>query len=60
MVAQSRALVFGAKQAAPLQFRHDMPNEIVESAREIWRHDVEAVCGAAIKPLLQRSTGVVP
>jgi hypothetical protein len=30
MLAQSRPLIIGAEQAAPLKFRHDMIDELVE------------------------------
>ena len=45
-------LVFGAEQAAALQFRDHQLDEIVERARQIRRHDVEAVAGAFDEPLL--------
>src|ERR1700722_10736900 len=41
--AQRLALVLGAEDAAPLQLGHDLVHEIVEAARQVGEHDVEAV-----------------
>ena len=53
MVAQGRAGVVGAEQAALLQDRHDLIGEGVELAGEEGRHDVEAVGGAGLEPIFQ-------
>ena len=47
ILAQRGALVGGAEQAAPLQFRDHHLDEIVEPLRQHRRHDVEAVGGPA-------------
>ena len=54
MVAQRRALVVAAEQAAALQFRHDEIDEIGERAGEIRRQDVEPVGRALDEPFLER------
>ncbi len=50
--AQGFALVVATKQAAPLQFRHHLFDEIVEPAGKIRKHDDEAVAGFGGKPFL--------
>src|SRR4051794_34360422 len=52
VLAQGLALVFAAEEAPALQFRNDPVDEFVEPARDPWEHDVEAVAGIAIEPLL--------
>ena len=52
MLAQGRAGVLGAEQAASLQFGHDVVDEVVEPAGQVRRHDVEAVGGALVEPVL--------
>ena len=54
MVAQRRAVVLAAEQAALLQDRHHEIDEIVEAFGEVGRHDVEAIGGALLEPVLQR------
>jgi hypothetical protein len=44
--AQGLALVLGAEQAAPLQLGHDLVHEVVETARQVGEHDVEAVAAS--------------
>ena len=43
IVAQRGALIFAPEQAAALQFRHDLVDEVVEAAGQVGEHDVEAV-----------------
>src|ERR1700676_2641606 len=52
MIAQRLAGVFGTEQPAFTQDWNDLLGEQVESARQPWRHDVEAVGGAALEPRL--------
>ena len=54
MVAQGRALVVAAEQAAALQFRHHQIDKIGERAGEIGRQDVETVGRALDEPFFQR------
>ena len=49
--AQRLAFVFGAEQAAPLQFGDHHVDEIVEPAWQERRHDVEAVAAILAEPL---------
>ena len=53
VIAQGRAGVVGAEQAALLQDRHDPVGEGVELAWEEGRHDVEAIGGAGLEPVFQ-------
>ena len=46
VLAQRAAGVLGAEQAAPLQHRHDLVDEVRQPAGQVRRHDVEAVGGA--------------
>ena len=41
--AQCGAFIGFAEQAPALQLRHHLVDEIVQTARQIWEHDVEAV-----------------
>src|SRR5271166_4633790 len=50
--AQGPAFVFAAEEVAALQFGDDAVDEIVEAARDPREHDVEAVAGVAVEPLL--------
>ena len=50
--AQGAAFVFAAEEVATLQFGDDPVDEIVETARDPREHDVEAVAGGAVEPLL--------
>ncbi|GJE72971.1 hypothetical protein CHKEEEPN_4532 [Methylorubrum podarium] len=50
MVAQGRALVLRAEQAAPLKFRHHAGADIVEPLRHEGEHHVEAVAGLPFQP----------
>src|SRR5688572_22805067 len=52
VVTQRLALVFGAEQTTALQDRHDMLDETLEARGQHGRHDVEAVGGAGLPPLL--------
>src|ERR1051325_2606438 len=52
IVTQGPALVFAAEQPAPLQFRHDPVDKIVEPARYPREHDVEPVAGVSEEPFL--------
>jgi hypothetical protein len=52
MVAQRRAAIFLAEQAAALQDRHHRVDENLEPGRQHIRHQVEAVGGASSKPRL--------
>ena len=54
MVAQHRAAVFGAEEAAALQHRDNLGGERVELRRQQRRHDVEPVRGAAGEPVLDQ------
>src|SRR6516225_9607587 len=53
MVAQCRAFVVAAEEAAALQFRHDQVYKIGECAREIGRQYVVTVGGALDEPLFK-------
>jgi hypothetical protein len=50
--AQGPAFVFAAEEVAALEFGDDSVDEIVEAARDPREHDVEAVAGVAVEPLL--------
>ena len=50
VLAQGRPLVLAPEQPAVLQDRHDVVDEDVEPARQVRRHDVEAVGGALLEP----------
>ena len=52
MIAQRRAFVLPAEQAAFLQQRHHFAVEFLQPAGEEGRHDVEAVGGAVFEPFL--------
>src|SRR5208282_1862327 len=52
MLAQRRAVVVAPEQAAPLQFRHDALDKIVEPARQIGKHHGEAVGALGFEPFL--------
>ena len=52
VVAQGLAFVFATEEVAVLQFGDDAVDEIVEAARDPREHDVEAVAGVAVEPLL--------
>jgi hypothetical protein len=52
MVAQRRAAIVLAEQAAPLQDRHHCVDENLEPRRQHIRHQVEAIGGASSKPCL--------
>src|SRR6185503_3640858 len=52
VLAQGPALVLGAEDAAALQLGHDLVDEVVEPARQVGEHDVEAVGGFGLEPLL--------
>src|SRR5204862_454820 len=54
VVAQRRAPVGAAEEAAALQFRDDEIDEIGKGAGEIGRQDVEPVGGALGKPFFER------
>jgi len=54
--AQGLAFVLAPEEAAALQFRDAAVDEIVEAARYIWEHDVEAVAG--VDPLAAALGGV--
>jgi Domain of unknown function (DUF4169) len=49
---QGPAFVFAAEEVAALEFGDDAVDEIVEAARDPRAHDVEAVAGVAVEPLL--------
>ena len=53
MVAQCRAFVVAAEEAAALQFRHDQVYKIGECAREIGRQYVVTVGGTLDEPLFK-------
>src|ERR1700746_1506222 len=53
MVAQCRALVVAAEEAAALQFRHDQVYKIGECAREIGRQYVVTIGDALDEPLFK-------
>src|SRR5262249_4631719 len=48
--APPRGLIVGAEQAALLQFRDHHVHEVVVLARNVGRHDAEAVAGAGLEP----------
>src|SRR5947209_17639567 len=50
--AQSLAFVFAAEEVAALEFGDDAVDDIVEAARDMREHDVEAVAGVAVEPFL--------
>jgi hypothetical protein len=50
--AQGLAFVFAAEEVAALEFGDDVVDEIVDAARDSGEHDVEAVAGVALEPLL--------
>src|SRR5262245_15800169 len=50
--AQRRAFIFAAVDAAPLQLRYHLVDEIVEPGRQEREHDVEAVAAARDQPFL--------
>jgi hypothetical protein len=50
--AKSGSLIFGAENAAPMQFWHHKLNKVVQAARQVRGHDVEAVAGVLGKPSL--------
>src|SRR5260221_11846067 len=52
VIAQGRALVILAVEAAPLQQRDDLFDEELEFVVEIGRHDVEAVARIVVQPEL--------
>ena len=54
VLAQRRALVLVAEQAAPLQLGHDAVDERGERRRERGRDQVEPVGGAGAEPLVDR------
>ena len=54
MLAQGGAGIFGAEQPAPLQQRDQLRAEHVEHRRQQRRHDVEAVGGAVLEPVLDQ------
>ena len=41
-----------AERAAPLQFRHDALDEIVEALWKIGKHHIESVAAATVEPIL--------
>src|SRR5579863_6899941 len=51
ILAQSLTFVFAPEYATPLQFRHDLIDEIVEPARQIRKHDGEAIARLGRQPL---------
>jgi hypothetical protein len=52
MVAQRRAAIVLAEQAAAMQDRHHRVDEDLEPGRQYIRHQIEAVGGAGSKPCL--------
>ena len=61
--AQGLALVLAAEQAAPLQLGHDQVDEVVEPARQVGEHHVEAVArrrSRAIPASGRRSSSACP
>ena len=50
MFAERKARVFSSKDATPLQFGHDLVDELIERGGEIRRHQDEAVASALNKP----------
>src|SRR5450755_1060286 len=50
--AEGLALILAAEDAAALQLGHDQIHKLIEPARQIREHDVEAVGALARKPLL--------
>ena len=53
VVAQRMSAVLGAEQAAALQDRHHLGDEVLQPAGQVGRHHVESVGGAGLEPLLQ-------
>ena len=54
MVAQCASGIFISEQAALLQDRHHVFDEVVEGAGEPWRHDIESVGGSGREPFRRR------
>src|SRR5262245_29510876 len=52
MLAERGPRIFPTKDAAPLQFRNDRIDELIEGGGEVRRHQYEAVAGALDKPFL--------
>src|SRR3954449_8924208 len=50
ILAQRLALILGAENAAPLQLRHHLVDEVVEPGGEEGKHDVETVAAVAGQP----------
>ena len=53
MVAQHRARIGLAENAAPLQFRHNQIDKIVQPVGSLRRHDVVAVRALLLDPTTQ-------
>lgn len=53
MIAQRRAFITRAEQAAPLQLGHEQARDRLEAGRQQRRHQVEAVGGVVLEPVLQ-------
>src|SRR5690606_23180194 len=54
ILAESSTFIFGAEEAAALQFRNNLSSEVAQSFRERQGQEVEAVAGAGCKPFLER------
>src|ERR1700744_4134411 len=52
MLAQRAAFIVGAKNAALLQERHDAIGKILQAARQNVGHQVKAIGGASVEPML--------
>src|SRR5436309_1922543 len=50
--SQRLPLIFATENLPPLQFRHDTIDEIIESARQIWKHDGESIGAFGDQPFL--------
>src|SRR5215831_13836432 len=51
-VSQRRSRIVAPEQPAPLQFRYDALDEIVEALGNVGKHDVEPIARPFKKPLL--------
>src|SRR5688500_3606462 len=52
MFAERAPFVVGAEEAATAQLRQHRLDEIVESAWQKWRHEIEAVAAVLLEPFL--------
>src|SRR5262245_4678450 len=52
VLAQRLAFVLAPEPSPPLQFWHDLLAEVVEPARQVWKHHGESVACLGVEPFL--------